>query len=218
MSATVLPLPSDAHLAVQALLPWYLSATLDAQEMHDVEAHLAACPRCQAELAWERRLRGAHQALETPLGDVEAGLARLHRRLAPAAQTVAPAAPSGWPWWRSLSLQPWARWTLGAQFALIVALVGLQLAPQPPSPTYRTLGAPVPAPEANFIVRFRPETRESQLRHTLQAAGARLVDGPTGTDAYLLHVPADRRSAALRVLRADSTVVLAEALDAESRP
>ena len=48
--------------------------------------------------------------------------------------------------------------------------------------------------------------------------GARLVDGPTATDAYLLNVPAERQAAALAGLRASPTVVLAESLDAGARP
>ena len=62
MNGQVVPLGSDVHLKVQSLLPWYVGATLDAPEREGVEAHLADCPRCRAELAVERALQAAYAA------------------------------------------------------------------------------------------------------------------------------------------------------------
>jgi hypothetical protein len=46
----------------------------------------------------------------------------------------------------------------------------------------------------------------------LQANGARLVGGPTETDAYLLAVPGDRRDQVLLRLRTEASIKLAEPL------
>ena len=65
-------------------------------------------------------------------------------------------------------------------------------------------------------MRFRPEASERELRQALQDSDARLVDGPTVTGAYLLHVPAAQQAEALRHLRAHAAVVLAESLETGS--
>jgi hypothetical protein len=66
----------------------------------------------------------------------------------------------------------------------------------------------------NVIVVFRPDVRESEMRRLLKGSEARLVDGPTAANAYVLRVPQAERAAALSQLRNDAAVVLAEPLDA----
>ncbi|HEY1392178.1 MAG TPA: zf-HC2 domain-containing protein, partial [Methylibium sp.] len=83
MSARVVKLDADTHRSVQALLPWYVTQRLGAEDLAKVETHLAACPHCQAELAWERRLHAArleHDDFRAH-GDAEAGLALLRSRI-----------------------------------------------------------------------------------------------------------------------------------------
>ncbi len=165
--------------------------------------------------------------------DMEAALARLLPRL----DSRAPAAPAGlaaggrpaplrWrapAWWRALSARrapwaPWPPWTwsaLAAQFVVIAGLAAL-LAERPATPpAYRLLGNADTA-GANLVVVFKPDTTERELRRLLRASQARVVDGPTVTDAYLLAVP-DPQRARVR-LRAESAVVLAEALAAGESP
>ena len=62
----------------------------------------------------------------------------------------------------------------------------------------------------NVVVVFHPDTTERQMRETLKAGQARLVDGPTAAGGYVLAVPAAKRTAALAALRARENVVLAE--------
>ena len=66
----------------------------------------------------------------------------------------------------------------------------------------------------NVIVVFRPDVRESEMRRLLKDNDARLVDGPTAANAYVLHIPDAERGAALARLHSDTAVVLAEPLDA----
>ncbi len=63
-----------------------------------------------------------------------------------------------------------------------------------------------------MVVVFQPGTRESELRSILQANNARLVGGPTETDAYLLAVPVAQRDEILLRLRTEASIKLAEPL------
>ena len=46
----------DPHEQAEELLPWYATGQLDDADRSIVEAHLAACARCQRQLAGERRM------------------------------------------------------------------------------------------------------------------------------------------------------------------
>ncbi|WP_371865087.1 zf-HC2 domain-containing protein [Duganella aquatilis] len=122
-------------------------------------------------------------------------------------------------WWRAAAAnQPsWLRWAVAAQWVAIVGLGALLLRPDAEPAAYRTLGAGAAA-MGNLVVVFQPSTSEHELRRILQAQNARVVDGPTVTDAYLLNVPAASRAQALQALRAESAVKLVEPLDGGSAP
>jgi hypothetical protein len=219
----VVQLGADVHHRVQALLPWYVGATLGAEERARVEAHLAECPRCQSELAWERKLQAIAEDggdTETP-GDADRGFALLRERIAGGAPPgrlggLATLATRGW-----IRVAAWTRWALTGQFAAVVTL-GILLSLWLPSPEqrYRALGGPATATldRGNLLVRFRPETTEQQMRSVLRDSEARLVYGPTTTDAYLLAVPAGRVKAAVTRLREETSVLLVESLDGGTAP
>jgi anti-sigma factor RsiW len=224
VSGQVVPLGSDVHLRVQSLLPWYVGATLDAQERAGVEAHLADCPRCQAELALERSLQAAYAAT----GGADAPAAADQGFAALRAHIVAGAAPAPRGGllaglrarWRESP--PWTRWALAGQGVLVAALCGLLVLPMSPEPRYRALGGPAAAPAGaeggQLIVRFRPEATEQEMRRVLRDSRARLVYGPTTTDAYLLAVPAGLETTAVQRLRRDKAVLLVESLDRRAAP
>jgi hypothetical protein len=94
---------------------------------------------------------------------------------------------------------------------VVIAGLLLLLARPAAPPRYELLGAAA-QPQANLVVVFQPGTRESELRGILQANGARLVGGPTETDAYLLAVPGDKRDEILLRLRTEASIRLAEPL------
>jgi len=223
VSARIVPMDADGHQALQALLPWYATGRIDPAEAAMVEAHLAGCAPCRAELAWERKMSAAQATLGDGSSAESAarGLALLHDRIQAADLAARPRSASlGQPRReRRRPLVPWWSWVLGAQFAAIVLLTVLRIAPPKMSePAYRALGTPAQTSAANLLVRFRPDAAEREIRSTLEGAGARLVDGPTVTGAYLLSVPVGAQAAALGRLRAASVVVLAESLDAGARP
>jgi anti-sigma factor RsiW len=212
----------DVHQRVQALLPSYVGASLGAEERASVDAHLAQCERCQAELAWERSLQLADDDAEVP-GDVEGDLAQLRERIVHGA---APAQPSGAAarLLRSWRQGPaWMRWAMLGQGAVVAALgLALFLVAPAPEPRYRALGARAAAPGAagggNLIVRFRPDATEQDMRSVLRDSQALLVYGPTATDAYLLAVPPERLKAAVARLRGQRAVLLVESLDGGAEP
>ncbi|HWA60454.1 MAG TPA: hypothetical protein VG939_03725, partial [Caulobacteraceae bacterium] len=116
---------------------------------------------------------------------------------------------------------PWLRWAVAAQFAAIV--IGgtflWQLQQKPAAPVvYHALGAAPESAAGNVVVVFRPDASERDLRQALRDTHARLVDGPTAADAYILHVTPEDRDAALLALRRKPAVVLAEAIDAGGAP
>ncbi|PHV04343.1 hypothetical protein CSQ96_26440 [Janthinobacterium sp. BJB412] len=183
-----------------------------------------AAPHNHAPDSPQRAIAGLDESLQP---DMEAALARLLPRLdsrAPAGLAAA-GRPAPWrwrapAWWRAWSTRraPWTPWAwsaLAAQFVVIAGLAAL-LAERPAAPPgYRLLGNADTA-GANLVVVFKPDTAEHELRRLLRANQARVVGGPTVTDAYLLAVP-DPQRARVR-LRAESAVLLAEALAAGESP
>lgn len=193
----------DSHEAVRKLLPWLLAGTLAPAELATVEAHLRACAGCRADLEWQRKLRAAAPAPEGAF-DADRAFAALLPRLGPQAPRIGVLGR-----WRDAAANgAWLRWTAVAQLAAI-GLLSIMLVR--PAADYRAMGA-APRTEGNAVVVFRPDTPEREMRRILQAAGARVVDGPTVTDAYVLAVPAGQAGAALAHLRSERAVTLAQPL------
>ena len=227
MSGQILRLEPDPHVAVQRLLPWYLTGRLETAEHDVVEAHLAQCPECRAELETERQWQLLHPGHGAHV-DVEEGWARMRARLAgelpTASAPVAPARPApgprrrGWlpPAWRAAPRGPALAWAAPAllSVALAVAMV-VTLRPVAPVAEYHALAAPADA-GATAVVRFRPDATEAQIRQGLKDSGARLVDGPTVSDAYVVRLPREHYAAALDALRKAPGVALVEALESAS--
>jgi anti-sigma factor RsiW len=186
---------------VQELLPWYVTGRLEADEQARVRAHVETCAECQAEVRMEERLEA--EVARLPL-DVERGWADMRARLA------VEAAPA-----RRLRVpMTWLGWAVAASLAATIGVISLpKVGPQAEPGAYHALGA-APAAAGNVVVVFLPETTERRMREVLKASEARLVDGPTAANGYVLRVAPARRTAALAMLRADKAVVVAEPLDA----
>jgi hypothetical protein len=245
MNSNIVHLEPDPHVAVQMLLPWYLTGRLEQAERAEVEAHLATCAQCRAELDGERLWREM-QPLQTAHVDVEEGWARMRERLsgdseapetgAPAHGRAAPAPhpqapPRGWRGGQrgagiarpagtpGLALAGTRAWALpGALSVALLAAIAWTLRPAPPVVgDYHALAAQ-PADVATAVVRFRPDATEAQIRASLTVSGARLVDGPTVTDSYVVRLPRDHYEAALETLRRQHAVALVEALQSAPPP
>ena len=112
---------------------------------------------------------------------------------------------------------PWIGWAVAAGVGAVV-VVGSLSPHTPTSAAYHTLAAPPATRPGNVVVVFQPTATEAQIRAALTASGARLVDGPTAADAYVLNVPASRREQALATLRTSKAVVAAQPVDAAGAP
>lgn len=215
MSAHIVTLNASTHQAVQELLPWFVTDRLVSEERTMVQEHLQCCAICQADVDFQRQLAGLSLPAEsTP--DVDAAFAKLRPKLT-ARPRAAPTA-SRPPFIRSMWTEftgSWMRWALGAQLAAIGALCFILLQPDRDA-AYRGLGQSG-SHAGNIVVTFNPQTSEQELRRILHASGARVVDGPTVADAYLLNVEADQQGRALALLRSEPAVVLAESLESRSK-
>ena len=210
MSGRVVRLDPAAHKVADALLPWFVNGTLDADERTLVEQHLAECARCRDEAEWLRDLHAACIA-----GEAAPGASRAFHKLRSRLDAPRARADRSMPRLR-LTARPWTHWVIGAQLALVAALGVLWLQQTDEhAALYRTLGAPGAAAQAvgSLVVVFDPAASEAELRRVLRSVGARVVDGPTRSNAYVLDVPAAGREQALRTLRSEPAVALAEELD-----
>jgi Putative zinc-finger len=206
MKARILPLDSDEHRLAQELLPWFVNATLESEEAAQVQAHLLHCVRCQADAVAQAALR-AVPVVPTAGSSVERDWAALRERLGAPAQPRA-AAAIGRRWWqRALPL------AAAAQVLVVLGLTAVWVGSPRPEP-YRALGAAPQVDAANAVAVFRSDATEREMRAALRAAGARIVGGPTLTDAYLLHLDSLDAHAIAR-LRAQPGVHSVESLQGE---
>ncbi len=200
----------NGHRAIDALLPWFVSGTLDAAERSLVEDHLQRCPRCRHEVEWLRQVHSACAEDDaTPACDQ--AWDELRPRLQPA--------PS--PWRRLLAaltnvglpgpVRTWAPWVAALELALLAGIGIAWVAPDSSGP-YRTLAAAAP-PSARLVVVFDAHATGARIAQALHRAGASIVEGPTAADAYVLSVPADRQADVLEQLRGEPAVTLIEAMD-----
>ena len=220
MTADVLRL-GPAHDEVEALLPWFVNGTLEADERARVLHHLDECALCRNEVEALEEFR-AEYAIDAPPRDSKAAFARLAATLGavpPWHVRARRALRAAWQArWHSLARSSlrWLPWAAASQLVLIgtIGVLLVLLADGERALPYRTLSVPeaAPAPAGSVVVRFDPQTSEDELRRIVRAANARIVDGPTAADAYVLEVPNGDPATAVQALRAQRGVVLAEPL------
>ena len=208
----IIRLQDELHARTQGLLPWYVNGTLDAAEREAVDAHLAQCAECESEVRRERML--AAQIAELGI-DTEHGWEAMRERMT----RLPPRASAPV---RLLRRPVSFGWVVGAQLAAAALIVAVLLPTRHDAtaiaPAYHVLGTATTARVGNLIVQFGPEVTTRQVQAALAGADARIVDGPTVTGAYVLHVGEAQRAAALTRLRGMPGMVLAEPIDQGVRP
>jgi hypothetical protein len=210
VKARILPLDSDEHRLAQELLPWFVNETLDAAEAWQVAAHVEHCVRCQADTAAQTAIRSV--PIEVDAGNnVERDWSVLRTRLGATPTLTGPSRATDRPWWRrGLPL------AMAAQAVVLVGLAVTLLDMSMRPATYRALGAAPLDMQANAVAVFRADATEQQMRAALRVVGARIVGGPTITDAYLLHLD-DLDAQAFVRLRAQPGVRSVESLQGEAK-
>lgn len=209
----VVTFPADRHQEVQQLLPWYWTGTLDEAERAMVDAHLGDCAECREELGTEPALKAA---LASASPDAETSWESLRMRTGAAM----PAPRRTRRTWAAAGRRParpeGLKWVVAAQFVLL-AVLGFAALPTSPAAQrqgeYRALGEAPAGRTGNVLAMFRPDSSVAAMRHSLEASGARLVDGPTPAGAYLLEVPGGIGGRQLAALRGDPNVTMAEPIE-----
>jgi hypothetical protein len=191
------------------IMPWVLQATAVPGQREWLMHHLAQCEACSAEFAQQSRLRCALSLPTDVPVDAERGLKRLLERIdAPGAEAA-----------------PARRWSSGRLTRALAAAVVLQAIGigalgvrlwSDQAPQYRTLSRPALLEPAGAL-RVVPATgmKLADWNKLLHELGLRVIDGPNDAGAYAV-VPAESASSsasALRKLRADRDIRLAEPVD-----
>jgi anti-sigma factor RsiW len=204
------------HLDAQDALPWLANGTLAGAELERVQAHVATCAHCRADLALLRTVHAAGPGPDLDF-DPDRALAQLMPQLDTAPEAPAPGLLQRWRNRLAANDRTWLRTAVALQFCAIAVLGALLARPGAQPDSYRALGAAGANGMARAVVTFRPDTPEAELRRIVRASGARIVGGPTVTDAWL--VGADGRlDPVLARLRAEPAVTLAEPLVVDRQP
>ncbi len=204
------------HHEVSALIPWYVNSRLSESERLKVDAHIADCAACRADVLVEQQVFEAIKGAPTVEYMPAASLKRLQERL-DCLQNVAPAADaaplvknrSGWP----------KRGLMAASIALMAITLSLLLADrwvqfraQQAAPNYRTVtNSPPRARDEVIRAVFAPTLTLVELQAILAEAELRIVSGPTEAGVYSLAAKSSRPvRSSLALLRQHPTVRFAE--------
>lgn len=197
-----------AHQRWLELLPFLANGSLTGDERVALEAHLAQCAGCRAELAAEQALLEAFQHSAPPMADGDERFAAI--LAAARAESIPPtvahhdARPR---FGRSLTRRLALAATLAA---LAVGVIQFQGGAPTAVQTFHTLsrdhgqvvGADV------LYVAFEPGLASERISAALRAVEAEIVAGPTADQVLTVRVPAARLAGAVAALEAQPGVRL----------
>ena len=201
MTDRVVPLQANVHRLVDALLPWHVNGTLEREERELVTRHLEECAQCRREVDWLRGLHAACADCAAQDGAAANLFDALQRRETPTRRSDRI--------WRAAAVAAFvATGVLGWRLSVV----------DDSAARYRTLGSQAALANGNVVVVFDAAAREEDMRRLLQSVNARIVEGPTATNGYVLAIAASNQARAIEALRAARIVKLAEALTAQATP
>ena len=199
-------------------LPDYLNGHVTGADAQRIAALLASDAAWQAQAALLADVREGVAAQMAAM-DSAAGLDELHRRIAaaPAPSAVPANTAVRSAWWQRLfeaRLMPQFAPALVATLVAVCAVQGWLLSRAPDSEVaWRAAPISVQASSANLRVRFVAGATLAQVEAALAQAQARIVDGPHGSQRYLLQ--AGDVAAAQQQLRANPAVIEVGVIAAE---
>jgi len=200
-------LPSEVH-PTSALLPWYLSGTLSAEEQTAVSAHLQGCPSCRQELEdltqLRTRIRQVSDAGPLPSADLaQTVLTRVrHEALRQSnRRTALPpvhAASDGFlaeadRWLRNVLTPQWVPTLVSA---VLIAQLGLLswslLHYQAPDTTTSdsVTSRGLDRTSVRLEIEFQPGATMEQAQTLIRSLQGRVTAGPTATGAFVIELPA----------------------------
>jgi anti-sigma factor RsiW len=213
------------HDDVWHALPFYVNGTLRGQSMASVEAHLASCSECRAELSAQTQVRDTLLREDERQESAQASFDQLWERIledeavaeadaANAASATAPPTPAV----RRSPVNHMMKWLVAAVILEGIGLAALSAMTwsnsQGPPADYRTLSAPEAAPLSAGQIRavFSPDLNLGELQGLLTTSKLSVVGGPTEAGVYTLAIDDAHASVenALARLRANASVRFAE--------
>jgi anti-sigma factor RsiW len=199
------------HRAMNELIPWYLNETLDQTARSRIDRHLAACPRCRTDIAFERAVQRSLAAQPAVEYMPAASLKRLNAML----DKLQPARPHPF---RAMRRPP--RLAVAASIALLSLTIGagvvtvgrLILGGGQESARYHTVTTSrLKSPDETIRAVFAPDMTMAELQHVLDDARLRIVAGPSEAGVYSLAPTSTRAtSSSLELLRQHAGVRFAE--------
>ncbi len=199
------------HQAMTVLIPWYLNDTLDGTTRSRLDRHLATCPRCRSDVAFERAVQDSVAAQPAIEYMPAASLKRLNATL----DELQHARPLSF---RAFRQPP--RGAVAASIALLTLVVVLGavtvgrrvLGGGQGSADYHTVTTSrVRSPGETIRAVFAPGMTVAELQRVLDDAQLRIVAGPSEAGVYSLAPTSTRpASSSLEVLREHAGVRFAE--------
>lgn len=211
---------SREHEETRRLLSWYLTGTLEGEELQRVRQHIGACLVCRQELTGLRRQVEFIETYDQPLTQPEQSFARLMRRIkADNNRHRVRRLIAGWVVnirnrWRGRLVRP--TWAYALLLVMTTGVVVLFWSPPQPV-TYRTLAdAPSSsmkgAASGTLRAVFDGSLNLDDFQKLLHECAVTISAGPNSAGAYTLQAIAgdDGRESALTCLRATPVVRFAE--------
>ena len=211
------------HDDVWHVLPFYVNETLRAQPRADVEAHLASCTECRAELVTQTQIRDTILREDVRQESAQTSFDQLWDRIQEdgvanaAHQATAPSAAHAVPRTSATRAMKWlvaAVIVEGIGLATLSAMTWSQSLSV--SPDYRTLSTQE-APLAGGQIRavFSPDLKLAELQSLLTHSKLSVVGGPTEAGVYTLALEDTKASvdSALAHLRGNASVRFAEPIE-----
>ncbi|NOX42634.1 MAG: hypothetical protein GXP19_02730 [Gammaproteobacteria bacterium] len=190
------------HDSIDALLPWYINGTLSPEEYSQVEKHMETCRQCRTAITELQSMQiVVQQSTDTALVErknlqdvlsridqipVESA-ARKHESRRKQHEPLTKKISDFWDVFMNLP-GGW-RYTVVAQFLLLVVVFGVTFDRPSMAPVFTTLSTPAEDAQDNSVrmrIVFAEDVLLRDIRHLLIDGQARIVDGPTSSGVYML--------------------------------
>ena len=187
----------DTHAEAWALLPWLANGRIQASDREWVEAHVAGCEECRAEVAAQRKMATAMNRDATPeeaATDEQRSFNRLWARIE-ASESASPASVAASEARPTMRSSRTVRWLAAA---VVIQGFGLALfgfnALREPSEDMVTVtdDAPASRPNAPTVrIAFAPDASIATVNTLLAHQGLSIVSGPGTAGNFTAELSAD---------------------------